>query len=385
MRNFLRSFLPWIVAVLISLPLIVRAQTSTPPTGTGYVQIVGNTLAGVPVTVQVDSNGVLATSGGGGGGGGTSSNFGAAFPTAGTAAGFKDSTGVNMTFGKVNASNALVVDGSAVTQPVSGTFFQATQPVSIAATITANAIQSGTWNIGTITTLPAVTQGTAANVAGGGWPMINGEFATDTTGTFTNATQTTSVTTGSSIDGYATIAVSVNGTYGTASAVFEMSDDGGTTWYPTSGVRSDSSTIETGYTTLSNTTRIWFVSVAGMDSFRVRSTAVASGTVNVRFSISAAPVGLQSTSQLAAGTKRDWRTCGESVRQRSPDQRDDGLDEHRSRGRRDAAGHARHDASARPEHHRAGDPNGLRSKYHFGDRGNELDGRNRIQVSGRFR
>ena len=33
---------------------------------------------------------------------------------------------------KVNASKALTVDGSASTQPVSGTFFQATQPISAA-------------------------------------------------------------------------------------------------------------------------------------------------------------------------------------------------------------------------------------------------------------
>lgn len=146
-----------------------------------------------------------------------------------------------------------------------------------------------------------VTQGTAGVVTAG-WPIINGEFATDTTGTFTNGTQTTSVTTGASIDGYATVLVTINGTYGTATAVFEMSDDGGTTWYSVSGVRTDSSVIEGGYTSLSNVTRGWYVSVAGTDGFRVRSTAVASGTVNVRFSISAAPVGLQSTSQLAAGT-----------------------------------------------------------------------------------
>ena len=37
---------------------------------------------------------------------------------------------------KLNASKALHVDGSAVTQPVSGTFYQATQPVSIGATVT---------------------------------------------------------------------------------------------------------------------------------------------------------------------------------------------------------------------------------------------------------
>lgn len=316
MKNLFRLWSLWICAIaLVLLPLIVRAQTSTPPTGTGYVQIVGNTIAGVPITVQVDANGVLATSGGGGGGGGTSSTFGAAFPATGTALGISDGTnmvallkGQTTMAGSIPvaiASNqsALPVTGTfwQATQPVSGNFFQATQPVSIAATITANAIQSGTWNIGTVTTLPAVTQGTAAAIAGGGWPILNGEFATDTTGTFTNGTQTNSVTTGSSIDGYATVAVSITGTYGTASAVFEMSDDGGTTWYPTSGVRSDSATIEAGYTTLTNTSRVWFVSVAGMDSFRVRSTAVASGTVNVRFSISSAPVGLQSTSQLAAG------------------------------------------------------------------------------------
>lgn len=310
MKNFLGSCLLISLAVLFA-PIVGRGATSTPYPGTGYVQIVGNTTAGDMVTVQVDANGVLATSGGGGGGGGTSSNFAAAFPTAGTAAGFKDSAGVNMTFAKVNASNAQLVDGSLVTQPVSGTFwqttqpvsgtfFQATQPVSITATINANAIQSGTWNIGTVTTLPAVTQGTAAAVTAG-WPIINGEFPTDTTGTFTNGTQTNSVTTGGSIDGYATILVTVTGTYGTASAVFEMSDDGGTTWYAASGVRSDSATIENGYTTISNTTRAWFVSVAGTDAFRLRSTAVASGTVNVRFSISAAPVGLQSTTQIAAG------------------------------------------------------------------------------------
>ena len=36
---------------------------------------------------------------------------------------------------KVNASKALTVDNSAVTQPVSGTFYQATQPVSVAGSL----------------------------------------------------------------------------------------------------------------------------------------------------------------------------------------------------------------------------------------------------------
>jgi hypothetical protein len=58
---------------------------------------------------------------------------------------------------------ALKVDGSAVTQPVSGTFWQATQPVSLASvpshnvtnagTFAVQAAQSGTWNVGTVTSI----------------------------------------------------------------------------------------------------------------------------------------------------------------------------------------------------------------------------------------
>jgi len=101
---------------------------------------------------------------GGGGGGGTSSTFGAAFPATGTAAGFSDGTnmqpgrtvdadtgagtvnvqGVNLlkraAGGPVEAGTAadpLRIDPTGTTpQPVTGTFFQATQPVS--GTVTAD-------------------------------------------------------------------------------------------------------------------------------------------------------------------------------------------------------------------------------------------------------
>lgn len=112
--------------------------------------------------------------------------------------------------------------------------------------------------------------------------------AGDTTGTFTNATQTTSVTANNG-DGYGTALVSINGTYGTATAVFEVSDDNGTTWYPAIATRSDNTASETGYTTLTNTNRQWQIALGGNDSVRVRSTAVASGTVNVRISVVAQP------------------------------------------------------------------------------------------------
>lgn len=126
--------------------------------------------------------------------------------------------------------------------------------------------------------------------------MANAEAA-DTTGTFTNATQTTSVT-NSAADGYAAGLISINGTYGTASGVFEVSDDSGTTWYPVICSRSDGSASETGYTSLTNTNRQWSCPVGGNDSLRVRSTAVASGTANVRVGISAPPP----SSNTVAGT-----------------------------------------------------------------------------------
>lgn len=112
--------------------------------------------------------------------------------------------------------------------------------------------------------------------------------AGDTAGTFTNATQATAIT-ATNADGYATALVSINGTYGTATALFQASDDGGTTWYNMSCVRSDGTAVETGYTTLTNTSRQWFCPVSGNDSFRVQSSAVASGTANIRISISAPP------------------------------------------------------------------------------------------------
>lgn len=138
-----------------------------------------------------------------------------------------------------------------------------------------------------ITGAVTVTQGTGAALAAG-WPTINGELA-DVSGTFTNATQTTSVT-ANSLAGYGNFLISINGTYGTATAVFEGSDDSGTTWYGISEAdRTDSNVIESGYTSLSNTTRAWQINNPGFDSVRVRSTAVASGTVNVRISPSTAP------------------------------------------------------------------------------------------------
>ncbi len=98
--------------------------------------------------------------------------------------------------GVPGTANGVKVDGSAVTQPVSGTFWQTTQPVS--GTVTAD--QGGTWNIGTVTAVTAITDSLPAgsNTIGavdqaGTWNVgVTGSVAV--TGTFWQTTQPVSGT-----------------------------------------------------------------------------------------------------------------------------------------------------------------------------------------------
>lgn len=129
-------------------------------------------------------------------------------------------------------------------------------------------------------------QGTPGSISAG-WPIVSGEPA-DTTGTFTNATQSTAIATPSA-DGYQTATITIKGTYATATATFLASDDGGTTYYPIQCARTDGSVAELGYTSLTNVSRAWYCPIHGFDSVEVLSSAVATGTVNVRISISAFP------------------------------------------------------------------------------------------------
>lgn len=218
----------------------------------------------------------------------------ASISTAGLATSVKQSDGSQKTQIVDGSGNVIAATSNALNAFLTNS--------SIAVTAISNALPAGTNLLGKVgidQTTPGTTnavsanQGTAAALSAG-WPVINGELA-DTTGTFTNATQTTSVT-ASNLDGYANVLISINGTYGTATAVFEGSDDAGTTWYPISEAdRTDSNVIESGYTSLTNTNRAWQISIPGFDAIRARSTAVASGTVNVRISPSAAPTSAGTT------------------------------------------------------------------------------------------
>lgn len=71
--------------------------------------------------------------------------------------------------GNTANTTAWKVDGSAVTQPVSGTFWQATQPVSLASVPTHAVTQSGTWtvtaNAGTNLNTSALALETGGNLA----------------------------------------------------------------------------------------------------------------------------------------------------------------------------------------------------------------------------
>lgn len=205
----------------------------------------------------------------------------------------------------------VIIGGSILTSSTANQSVSGTLGASIIGTVPVT--QGGTWiasvfgNMSVIGTVPVtqsgiwtqstVGQGPAAALASG-WPIVNGEAA-DATGTFTNATQTTSVT-NNNLDGYGNSLISITGTYGTATAIFEGSDDGGTTWFTVAAARDDTNVIETGYTSLTNISRSWQVNNSGFDSIRVRSTAVASGTVNVRISSSAAPNSAGATVAIGA-------------------------------------------------------------------------------------
>lgn len=200
----------------------------------------------------------------------------------------------------ITSTSSLNITHGGIGQPVTSTYtvVTSTYPLNVAGSFSATVNNPSTGTVNSPTNNVVTLMG--GQGVGGNAAMfildassnlyvtsINNEKS-DMNGTFTNATQTTSIT-GTNLDGYCNFLVSANGTYGTASGVFEGSDDNGTTFYPVQASRDDSAVIETGYTSLTNVNRTWQINNCGMDSIRIRSTAVASGTMNIRLSVSAAP------------------------------------------------------------------------------------------------
>lgn len=252
------------------------AGTSRPTTQTTTGQACTNATSGGPTNAAQGST----TSGQTGTLGMTSTTTSAPTYTTGTTNPQSTDTSGNTRTVDRSANTALgTTADSAVTNPsASASIIAALKGVI---TELETALPAGTNTIG------ATNQGAAAAITAG-WPTINGEPA-DATGTFTNATQTGNVTT-ASVDGYGTALISINGTYTAATATFLASDDSGTTFYPIACSRVDgTSQPETGYTGLASTARAWLCAVQTFDQVRVLSSAVGSGTVNVRISQSSAP------------------------------------------------------------------------------------------------
>jgi hypothetical protein len=127
---------------------------------------------------------------------------------------------------KVNASKALLVDGSAVTQPVSGTFYQATQPISAASALLVDGSAttqpvSGTFFQATqpisaasalLVDGSATTQPISGAVSVSGSVVVDGSGVTQpVSGTFFQATQPISAASALLVDGSA-ITQPVSGT-----------------------------------------------------------------------------------------------------------------------------------------------------------------------------
>ena len=147
----------------------------------------------------------------------SSATFGAAFPATGTAIGFKDSTGVNLVPGNLDASGNVKVSGAfwQATQPVSvgssvavtGTFYQATQPVSLSAL---PALSAGTAVIGHVIVDAAPSTAVTGTFFQATQPVsLATAPTTPVTGTFWQATQPVIIATGAAVIG----SVSQNGTW----------------------------------------------------------------------------------------------------------------------------------------------------------------------------
>mgnify|MGYP003393094264 CR=1 FL=1 len=213
--------------------------------------------------------------------------------------------GVGATLATVTAGNALKVDGSGVTQPISAvslplptgaatettlgtrladaTFTgrintQGQKAMAVSTPVVIASDQSAVPVSGTVT----ANQGTAA-AGTAGWPVVGGNVAR-ATATWTSATALDTVL-AVSITGYSSVLVTLNqGTTITAGGViFEGSDDG-VNWYRVLGASSrlgSADIVGSGYVFVANLNETWRFSTAGFSNFRVHLNIVIVGTGSV--------------------------------------------------------------------------------------------------------
>lgn len=100
-----------------------------------------------------------------------------------------------------------------------------------------------------------------------------------TTGTITANAQTVAA----DVSRASNVMIAVTGTFTGVNLSFELSIDGGTTWFATQALRTNANIVEvTTGVIATSVAYAWELSVNGCTNVRVRATAFTSGTVNVR-------------------------------------------------------------------------------------------------------
>lgn len=106
----------------------------------------------------------------------------------------------------------------------------------------------------------------------------------------TNATTTCDATANSQlktgIGEYTVASVTMHGTFTGATVNFEFSDDGGTNWYPTQCTRNDAAIQEGSEAIADSTNRSWDCGTAAAGMFRIRLSAISTGTILVSATLS---------------------------------------------------------------------------------------------------
>lgn len=180
-----------------------------------------------------------------------------------------------------NAGTFAVQVTSAPTTAVTGTFWQATQPVSLAS-------------------IPAVTGAAANNAAVSGNPLLIAGYdgtttrtlKTDATGNLLvngvqDARQTGNIVAATTVVGPYSVnnrnvtTVTVSGTYAGVSFVVEASDNGGTTWFGLQCINNATGQASSTWTPGTNATASYDAAVGGYTHIRVRATAWTSGTAAI--------------------------------------------------------------------------------------------------------
>lgn len=191
----------------------------------------------------------------------------------------------------VSAAGRLSVDASGVAVPVTDNSSSLTVDAPVGTPVAAR-LSDGTSFLTTSSGRLAVDpSGVTSPVSIAAAVSEKNDVVAAVTAAWTSATSidtTASIT----VTGYATVLLTINptSTFTAGAIIFEVSDDGGTTWYPIQGVRVDSFTSETSYTIVASTKRIWQFDVAGATTFRVRlnPAITGTGTLNLRMQASAA-------------------------------------------------------------------------------------------------